>query len=227
VADGQRAPVKALLRPLVLLGPPGAGKGTQAREVARIYKVPHLSTGDMFRDHVAKGTDLGRRAKPIMESGQLVPDEIVLEMFEERVARPDCSAGFVLDGFPRTVPQAERLEEILSHLPLGKLLAVNLVLNLDIAVARIAGRRTCKNCGATYSTDGIAQAAPAKCTVCGGELVQRQDDHEDVVRKRLEGYEQQARPLVDFYRRRGQLAELDGSRDIATVQHELLALLDK
>jgi adenylate kinase len=224
---GPRAPVKALLRPLVLLGPPGAGKGTQARELARIYGVPHLSTGDMFRDHVAKGTELGRRAKPIMESGQLVPDEIVLGMFEERVARPDCAAGFVLDGFPRTVPQAERLEEILSQLPLRRLLAVNLVLNLDIAVGRIASRRTCKACGTTYSTDGKAQAVPGKCDACGGELMQRQDDHEDVVRKRLEAYEQQARPLVDFYRRRGQLAELDGSLDIVTVQRNLLALLDK
>ena len=220
-----RAPVKALERPLVLLGPPGAGKGTQAREVARVYGVPHLSTGDMFRDHVAKGTELGRRAKPIMESGQLVPDEIVLGMVEERVARPDCAKGFVLDGFPRTVPQAERLEEILSHLPLGKLLAVNLALSLDIAVSRIASRRTCKKCGTTYSTNGVA--VPSKCTVDGGELIQRPDDREDVVRKRLEGYEQLARPLIDFYRRRGQLAELDGSRDVATVERELLALLGK
>ena len=216
-----------LMRPLILLGPPGAGKGTQSREVARVYGVPHLSTGDMFREHVAKGTELGRRAKPVMESGQLVPDEIVLGMVEERVARADCAAGFVLDGFPRTVPQAERLEEVLSRLPLRKLLAVDLMIERDLAIARVVSRRTCKKCGATYSTDGKMPAVEGKCDVCGGELVQRPDDREDVVRQRLDAYEKQTKPLVDFYRRRGQLAELDGSKDIATVQRELLALLER
>ena len=219
--------VRLLQRALILLGPPGAGKGTQAKEVARAYNVPHLSTGDMFRDHVARGTELGRRAKPIMESGQLVPDEIVLGMVEERVARPDCSTGFVLDGFPRTLAQAERLEEILSRLPLRRALAVNLAVDSELVVRRIAGRRTCTSCGAIYSAEGKTPRVAGKCDVCGGEVVQRPDDREEVVRQRMAAYEKQTRPLIDFYRRRGQLEELDGSRDIAIVRRDLLDLLAK
>jgi adenylate kinase len=218
---------KALRRPLILLGPPGAGKGTQAREVARAYNAPHLSTGDMFREHVAQGTELGRRAKPIMESGQLVPDEIVLEMVEERVARPDCAAGFVLDGFPRTLAQAERLEEVLTRLPLRRPLAVNLAVDMEAVVRRIASRRTCTNCGAIYSTGGKMPAVPGKCDVCGGQIIQRPDDREEVVRQRIVAYEKQTHPLIDFYRRRGELLEVDGSKDIATVERDLLGLLGR
>jgi len=218
---------KLLRRALILLGAPGAGKGTQAREVARIYGVPHLSTGDMFREHVAKGTELGQRAKPIMESGLLVPDEIVLGMVEERVRRPDCAHGCVLDGFPRTRAQAERLEEILSLLPFHRALAVNLAVNEEEVVRRLASRRMCGKCGAIYSTEGKMPQAPGKCDVCGGEIVQRPDDREDVVRQRMAAYHEQTQPLIDFYRRRGQLFELDGSKDVATVQHELLALLER
>jgi len=222
-----RVPAHPLLRALILLGAPGAGKGTQAKEVARIYEVPHLSTGDMFREHVAKGTELGQRAKPIMESGKLVPDEIVLGMVEERVARPDCAAGFVLDGFPRTLPQAERLEEILSSLPLHRALAVNLAVDDDAVVRRIASRRTCKVCGAIYGGDAKQTRVPGKCDACDGELVERPDDREEVVRQRLATYHEQTRPLIEFYRRRGQLLELDGSKDIPTVRRALLDLLER
>jgi len=222
-----RAPAHPLLRALILLGAPGAGKGTQAKGVAGIYDVPHLSTGDMFREHVAKGTELGQRAKPIMESGKLVPDEIVLGMVEERVARPDCAAGFVLDGFPRTLPQAERLEEILSLLPLRRALAVNLAVDEEAVVRRIASRRTCKSCGAIYGSETNATRVPGKCDVCGGELVQRPDDREEVVRQRLATYHEQTAPVIEFYRRRGQLLQLDGSKDIPTVRHELLDLLER
>ncbi|HMD30484.1 MAG TPA: adenylate kinase [Candidatus Acidoferrales bacterium] len=227
VDAGSYTPKKALQRALILLGPPGAGKGTQAREVARVYGVPHLSTGDMLREHVAQGTELGRRAKPIMESGRLVPDEIVLGMLEERVARQDCQAGFVLDGFPRTLAQAERLEQILSKLPLQPVLAVNLVVEREMVVARIASRHTCRTCGATYSADGKTPRVAGKCDVCGGELTQRLDDREDVVRERLAAYDQQTQPLVEFYRRRGQLIELDGARDIPAVRRDLMALLER
>jgi adenylate kinase len=221
------AAAQLLHRALILLGAPGAGKGTQAREVARIYGVPHLSTGDMFREHVAKGSELGRRAKPIMDSGRLVPDEIVLGMVEERVARPDCAQGFVLDGFPRTLAQAERLEEILSLLPLKRALAVNLAVDTEAVVRRIVSRRTCGKCGAIYSTEAKMPQVPGKCDVCGGEIIQRPDDREDVVRQRMAAYEEQTRPLIDFYRRRGQLLEVDGSRDIATVQRDLFGLLQR
>jgi len=224
---GPRVPVHPLRRALILLGAPGAGKGTQAKEVARIYCVPHLSTGDMFREHVAKQTELGRRAKPIMDSGKLVPDEIVLEMLEERVARPDCAAGFVLDGFPRTIPQAERLEEILGLLPLRRSLAVDLKVDAEEVVRRIVSRRTCKSCGAIYSTTAKLPREAGKCDVCGGEVIQRPDDREDVVRQRLATYHEQTQPVVEFYRRRGQLLELDGSRQMAVVQQELLGLLER
>lgn len=224
---GPGTPAHPLLRALILLGAPGAGKGTQAREVARIYDVPHLSTGDMFREHVAKGTELGRRAKPIMDSGKLVPDEIVLGMVEERVARQDCAAGFVLDGFPRTLPQAERLEEILSLLPLRRSLAVNLAVDEEAVVRRIVSRRTCRSCGAIYGTATNMPKTAGKCDACGGEVIQRPDDREDVVRQRLATYHEQTQPVVEFYRRRGQLLELDGSKEIAAVQHELLGLLER
>jgi len=219
---------RTLGRALILLGAPGAGKGTQAREIARIYGVPHLSTGDMFREHVAQGTELGRRAKPIMESGKLVPDEIVLGMVEDRVARPDCSTGCVFDGFPRTLAQAEKLEAILGALPAlaGRTLAVNLAVEAEEVVRRIASRRTCRNCGAIYNTGGKMPRVAGKCDVCGSEVVARPDDAEDVVRQRLVAYEQQTRPLVEFYRQRGRLVELDGAKDVPTVQRELLAALE-
>jgi adenylate kinase len=222
-----RAPAHPLLRALILLGAPGAGKGTQAKEVAKVYDVPHLSTGDMFREHVAKGTELGLRAKPIMDSGKLVPDDIVLGMVEDRVARPDCAAGFVLDGFPRTLPQAERLEEILSLLPLRRALAVYLVVDEDAVVRRIASRRTCRSCGAIYSTETKMPRAAGNCDACGGELIQRPDDREEVVRQRLATYHKQTQPVIEFYQRRGQLLELDGSKDIPSVRRELLGLLDR
>jgi len=223
-----QAPVHAQLhRAVILLGAPGAGKGTQAKEVARTYGAPHLSTGDMFREHVSKGTELGRRAKPIMESGKLVPDEIVLEMVEERVGREDCAGGFVLDGFPRTLPQAKRLEEILRVLPLRRALAVNLVVDEESVVKRIASRRTCRSCGAIYSTAAKMPQTEGKCDVCGGEVVQRPDDREEVVRQRLITYYQQTRPVVEFYRERGELLEVSGSKDIHEVQRDLLELLDR
>jgi len=232
VADAKSepgSPAAGLKRALILLGPPGAGKGTQAREVAKVYGVPHLSTGDMFREHVAQGTELGRRAKPIMESGQLVPDEIVLGMVQERVARPDCAAGCVFDGFPRTLAQAERLEAILGGIPglAGRSLAVNLAVDAEEVVRRIASRRTCRKCGAIYNTGGRMPRVPGVCDVCGGEVIQRPDDREEVVRQRLAAYEQQTRPLVDYYRKHGRLIELDGSRDISTVQRDLFAALER
>jgi adenylate kinase len=162
-----------------------------------------------------------------MESGKLVPDEIVLGMVEERVARKDCASGFVLDGFPRTLPQAERLEEILSLLPLRRSLAVNLTVDEEAVVRRIVSRRTCKSCGAIYGTTMKTPKVEGKCDVCGGEVIQRLDDREDVVRQRLATYHEQTRPVIEFYRRRGQLLELDGSKQIDEVQRDLLGLLER
>jgi adenylate kinase len=219
--------VKVLRRALIFLGPPGAGKGTQAREISRRYGIPHLSTGDMFREHIARGTDLGRRAKPVMDSGQLVPDEIVLGMVEERICRPDCTAGFVLDGFPRTLAQAEALEKILEGHHLGRPVVVNLVVDPELMFRRMEGRRTCSQCGQIYNLHDSPPRQPGRCDKCGGELVQRPDDRPEVMRERRTAYERQTRPLVDYYQTRGQLFEVDGSKDVESVRRDLLALLDR
>lgn len=218
---------KSLHRALIFLGPPGAGKGTQAREVARVYGVPHLSTGDMFRDHVARGTSLGRRAKPVMDAGQLVPDEIVLGMVAERISRPDCRGGFVFDGFPRTIGQAEQLGKILERGKFGPPVVLHLGVNHDELARRIGSRRACAKCGAIYNLTVHPPQQEGKCDKCGGALVQRADDREEVVRERLAVYDRQTQPLVEYYTRRGELIEIDGARDVEAVQRDLLAVLEE
>lgn len=218
---------KSLHRALIFLGPPGAGKGTQAREIARIYGVPHLSTGDMFREHVTRGTELGRRAKPIMDAGQLVPDEIVLGMVAERIARPDCAGGFVFDGFPRTLGQAEQLGRILDRARFGQPVVLHLGVNPDELARRIGSRRACASCGTIYNLTVHPPQREGKCDKCGGALVQRADDREEVVRERLAVYERQTKPLVDYYARRGELIEIDGARGVDLVRRDLLAILEK
>ncbi len=222
---GSTAVTPGLKRAVILLGPPGAGKGTQAKEIARRYGVPHLSTGDMFRDHASRGTELGRRAKPIMERGELVPDEIVLGMVEERVAKPDCAGGFVLDGFPRTLGQAEKLDQILKRLHFGRSVVLHLVVDSELLLRRLTGRRTCKVGGEIYNVYDRPPKVPGRCDKDGGELIQRPDDREEVIRERLEAYERQTRPLVDHYRRQGVLVDLDGSADAERVTRSLLAVL--
>jgi adenylate kinase len=218
---------RALARPVIFLGPPGAGKGTQAKLVAQQYGVPHLSTGDMFREHVSRGTELGRRAQPIMESGALVPDEIVLAMVEERIARPDCARGFIFDGFPRTLGQAERLDEILARTPLARPLVVHFVVPPELLLRRLTGRRTCKICGAIYNVYAHPPKVSGRCDVDHGELVERPDDREEVVRERLAAYDRQTRPLVEYYRRRGVLQDLDGSAPAGRVAELLQKVLER
>jgi adenylate kinase len=218
---------KKLRRALIFLGAPGSGKGTQAKEIARIYGVPHLSTGDMFRDHVARGTELGRRAKPIMEAGQLVPDEIVLGMVAERIARPDCAGGFVFDGFPRTLGQAEQLGKIHESARLGRTVVLYLGVNPEELTRRIGSRRACSACGAIYNLTVLPPRQAGKCDKCGGALVQRADDREEVVRERLAVYERQTEPLVKYYQKRGELSEVDGAREIEVVRRDLLAIIEK
>jgi len=161
------------------------------------------------------------------EGAYAASNKVVIGLIDERTRAPDCERGFLLDGFPRTLAQAERLEEILSLLPLRRALAVNLAVDEEAVVRRIVSRRTCGKCGAIYSTEAKMPQAPGKCDVCGGEIIQRPDDREDVVRQRMAAYQEQTRPLIEFYRRRGQLLEVDGSGDIATVQRELLGLLER
>ena len=220
------AVLEALKRAVIFLGPPGAGKGTQAKRLAQRYGVPHLSTGDMFRDHVSRGTELGRLAEPIMERGELVSDEIVLGMVEERVSRPDCANGFVFDGFPRTLAQAEKLDLILERLHFGHPLVIHFLVDQDALLRRLTGRRTCSVGGEIYNIYEHPPKVDGRCDNDGGELVQRPDDRPEVIRERLAAYERQTKPLVDYYRQRGVLVEVDGAANMETVARSLLRILE-
>lgn len=212
--------------PLVFLGAPGAGKGTQAKELVKRYGVPQISTGDMFRDHVGRGTELGRRAKAIMETGGLVPDEIVNGMVEERLKEPDCAPGFILDGFPRTVPQAEALGAILQEMARPAPLVITLAVDYNLLLKRLTGRRSCPQCGKIYN---IYLQAPVREGVCDADstpLVHRKDDTEEVIRERLAAYEAQTRPLVEYYKARGRFQEVDGNKAPEAITEDLFRLLD-
>ncbi len=204
---------------LVFLGPPGAGKGTQASRVAAKFQIPHISTGAMLRDAMAQGTEMGKLAKSYVDSGKLVPDDVVIGIVRERLAQDDCKAGFLLDGFPRTVPQAEALEGFAS---IG--MAVNVDVAEDVLVERIAGRRMCRACGEALHVHSLRGAGD--CPKCGGELYQRTDDNEATVRNRMKVYNDQTKPLIEFYSRKGVLKDVDGDRDIDVVFADIVALLD-
>lgn len=204
---------------MVFLGPPGAGKGTQAVRVAEKYAIPQISTGAMLREAMAKGTELGRAAKSIIDAGGLVPDDVVIGIVKERLAQDDCQNGFILDGFPRTVPQAEALETFASLD-----LAINVDSDEDVIVARIAGRRMCRACGEALHVKTLDGAAA--CPKCGGEIYQRTDDNEATVRNRMKVYNEQTRPLIDFYARKGVLADIDGDRDIDVVFQDIVSVIE-
>ena len=216
---------KGLGRAVIFLGPPGAGKGTQARLIAESYAVPHLSTGDMFREHVSRGTPLGLRAKPIMERGELVPDDLVLSMVEDRISRPDCADGFILDGFPRTLPQAEKLDEILRRRFKTEPLVVHFIVDKHQLMRRLTGRRVCGIGGEIYNIYDHPPKVSGRCDRDGGELIQRPDDREEVIAERLAAYERQTRPLVDYYRQRGVLKDVDGMAAPQAVTKNVLKLL--
>lgn len=210
---------------VIFIGPPGAGKGTQAKGVAASYKVPHLSTGDMFREHVSKGTPLGEQAKPIMARGELVPDAIVLGMVAERIARPDCAHGFVLDGFPRTRPQAEKLEELIEQRGFGRPIVIHIAVDAGLLLKRLTGRRTCKVGGEIYNVYERPPKIPGRCDRDGGELVHRADDREEVVGPRLQAYERQTAPVVEYYRGLGLLKDIDGAKTVEQVTEQILEVL--
>ena len=215
----------ALNRALIVLGPPGAGKGTQSKKVAQRCGVPHLSTGDMFRDAVSRETPLGRIARPIMERGELVPDDLVMKMVEERLSRPDCASGFVFDGFPRTLPQAEQLDKILEARGFSKPQVVDFCVSPEELVKRISGRWMCSVGGEIYN---IHEAPPKVAGICdrdGGKLVQRADDRPEAVKERLVVYERQTKPLTEYYRRRGVLDLLDAGAPVEEVSRALEKLV--
>ena len=210
---------------IIMLGAPGAGKGTQAKKIAAKYGIPHISTGDIFRANIKNGTELGLKAKSYMDAGGLVPDEITIGMFLDRIHQADCENGYVLDGFPRTIPQAESLTEALKKNGESIDFAVNVDVPDENIISRMSGRRACLNCGATYH---IVYNAPKKegvCDACGQELVLREDDKPKTVKKRLDVYHDQTQPLIDYYKKEGVLAEVDGTKDMEEVFQNIAAIL--
>jgi adenylate kinase len=210
---------------LVLMGLPGAGKGTQADKIVDQYGIPHISTGDMFRAAMKEETELGLKAKSYMDKGELVPDEVTIGIVRERLSKPDCKKGFLLDGFPRTVPQAEALEDILTELNKKIDYVINIDVNHELLMARLTGRRICKNCGATYHLVFNPPAQEGLCDRCGGELYQRADDNEATVKNRLEVNMQHTAPLLNFYEAKGYLQNINGQQDIQVVFADINELL--
>ena len=211
---------------IILLGPPGSGKGTQAKMIAEKYKVKHISTGDILRENVRNGTPLGVEAKKFMDSGKLVPDSLLIDIIKDRLAKPDVKAGWMLDGYPRTIPQAEALDKILPVL--GQ--KIDVVLNVDVPdaelIKRVTGRRMCK-CGTTYHVQFNPPKVAGKCDACGADLYQRQDDTEATVKERLTAYHGQTQPLIDFYNKRGIVANINGTGDIKAIFGNIVKALDK
>lgn len=210
---------------IILLGPPGSGKGTQAVRISKELGIPHISTGDLFRENMSQNTELGKKAKSYIEKGQLVPDDLVLEMLFDRVSRPDCKAGYLLDGFPRTIPQAQAFDKGLT--PDIRLTVLNLQVADDVIVKRISGRLMCKNCSNIQNIYTNPPAQEGVCDKCKGELYQRLDDKPEVVQERLKVYHAQTAPLIDYYQAKGVLVSVDGDRDPDVVFQDLMRGLKK
>ena len=210
---------------IIMLGAPGAGKGTQAKMLAEKYKIPHISTGDIFRANIKNGTELGRQAKEYMDKGLLVPDELTVKILLDRVAQADCSDGYVLDGFPRTIPQAEVLDEALTKLGEKIDFAINVDVPDENIVKRMSGRRACLKCGATYHIEHIPPKKEGICDTCGSELVLRDDVKPETVLSRLKVYHDQTQPLIDFYTAKGVLKTVDGTVDMKDVFSAIVKIL--
>ncbi len=211
---------------LVLLGPPGAGKGTQATSIAKKYNIPHISTGDIFRKNIKDKTELGNKAKEYMDKGLLVPDNLVVAIVEERLKEADCKDGFLLDGFPRTVEQAEALDKSLASMVVSLDKVLNIEVNKEILVNRAVGRRICKECGATYHIEFNPPKKEDICDQCDGSLYQRADDNAETVSKRIEVYLNQTQPLIDYYTKKGIIATVDGQQPIDKVFEDIVDALE-
>jgi len=210
---------------ILLMGPPGAGKGTQAASLVEKFAIPHISTGDMFRAAVKEGTELGKQAKACMDAGQLVPDNVTIGIVGERLAKSDCKKGFILDGFPRTVDQADALDKILASLGIKLTRVLNIDVPAEELIARAVGRRICKKCGATYHVTFKPTAKAGICDACGGETYQRADDSEATMKNRLSVYVSQTKPLIDYYQNAGLYTEVDGRQAINKVFDDVVASL--
>jgi len=211
---------------LVFLGAPGAGKGTQAKLVCEKYKIPQISTGDMFREAIKNMTELGKLAKSLIDKGNLVPDDVTVALVDERLQKPDCANGFILDGFPRTIPQAEALEKIMKKLNKKLTAVINVDVDIELIVKRLTSRRTCTKCGAIYNilTDDISEN---KCLKCGAPLFQRDDDKEEVIRERMRVYREKTEPLENYYKQKGQLINVNGNLSIEEIFNEIIEVLEK
>ena len=212
---------------LVFLGAPGAGKGTQAKKLVEKYGIPQISTGDLLRAAVAEGTALGKEAKSYMDRGELVPDKVVLGMVKERISQDDCKKGFILDGFPRNVAQAEALDKMLAEMNIPLDLALNVDVPFDDLMKRLTGRRTCKVCGQMYNIYYSPPKVEGKCDKCGGELFQRDDDKEETIKERLDVYRAQTEPLIDYYSKKGILKNVSGTGSIDEIFNNICAILEK
>lgn len=210
---------------IVLLGGPGVGKGTQAQILAEKYNVPHIATGDILRQAVKDGTEMGLKARSYMDKGLLVPDDVVIGIIEDRLVQPDAKVGMILDGFPRTVPQAEALDQLIAEMDIPLDSVVYIKASADIIIQRLSGRRTCRDCQTVYHIEHSAPKEPGICDRCGGELYQRDDDKEETIRKRIEVYENQTSPLLDYYRKAGKLLEVSGEGAIENVNAEICRVL--
>jgi|WetSurMetagenome_2_1015567.scaffolds.fasta_scaffold201004_2 adenylate kinase len=212
---------------LILLGGPGAGKGTQAKKLIDKYQIPQISTGDILRAAVKEGTEMGKKAKEFMDAGKLVPDEVVIGIIKDRLAQPDCKKGFILDGFPRTVPQAEALDKVLNGLHTGIDHVVSIDVDEEALVARLTGRRTCKNaaCGQMYHVEFTPSKKAGVCDKCGSELYQRDDDNETTVRSRLATYNQATKPLIDYYTKKGLVRPIKGVGSIDDIFQKIVTIL--
>lgn len=212
---------------IIMLGAPGAGKGTQAKQIASAYQIPHISTGDIFRANIKNKTPLGQKAKEYMDAGNLVPDELTCDLLMDRIGQDDCRDGFILDGFPRTIPQAQALDQALTARKESMDFAVNVDVPDENIIRRMSGRRVCPNCGATYHLTALPPTKAGTCDVCGSELVQRADDSEATVANRLRVYHEQTQPLIDYYERLGILKTVDGTQPMDVVFAQIKAVLGK
>ena len=210
---------------IIMLGAPGAGKGTQAKKIAEKYQIPHISTGDIFRANIKNGTELGKKAKTYMDQGLLVPDELVCDLVVDRVKQEDCKNGYILDGFPRTSPQAESLDEALGQMGESLDYAINVDVPDEHIVNRMSGRRACVGCGATYHMVYAPTKKEGVCDVCGAELILRDDDKPETVQKRLSVYHEQTQPLIDYYKGKGILKDVDGTKDMDVVFQAITDIL--
>ena len=210
---------------IVMLGGPGAGKGTQAKKIAEKYEIPHISTGDIFRANIKEGTELGMKAKSYMDAGGLVPDSLVIDLVADRLTWEDAKDGFVLDGFPRTIPQAESLTKVLSEMGTKLDVAIDIEVPDQAIIDRMGGRRACVACGATYHIVNIPPQVEGKCDKCGADLILRDDDKPETVKKRLDVYHEQTQPLIDYYKKQGCLKEVDGTMAMEEVFGCIVSIL--